>query len=158
METQKMQELLKQLEDLKKEVKQEKPAEVTELEKVKVGSCSYDLRTAFINKIPQGLKESKSFKLNVVKIDGRQSNVDNLINWLLKNGRESGANEIEANKDRIFDISIVADDGSTELFNSSILAYDKKNSGKLIVKSENGFDYYVNTMTWDASNKELLFA
>jgi len=162
MEMQKIQELVKQLEDLKKEEKLEKSAEVTELEKVKrekVGSCLYDLRTAFISKIPQGLKERKSFTLNVVKIDVRQSDVSNLIDWLLKNGREDRANEIEANKDRFFDISIVADDGSTELFNSGILSYDKKNSlEKLIVRSDNGFDYYVNTMTWDASNRELFFA
>lgn len=134
----------------------------TELEKVKnakVGSCSYDLRTAFIDKIPQGLKGRKSFMLNVVKIEVTQSNVDNLIDWLRKNERDARADEIEANKERIFDISIVADDGSTELFNSSILAYDKKNSlEKLIVKAGDGFDYYVNTMTWDADNKELLFA
>ena len=162
MEMQKIQELFKQLEDFKKEEKQEKSAEVTELEKVKrekVGCCAYDLRTAFINKIPQGLKERKSFVLNVVKIDVKQSDVSNLIDWLLKNGREDRANEIEANKDRFFDISIVADDGSTELFNSGILSYDKKNSlEKLIVRSDNGFDYYVNTMTWDASNRELFFA
>lgn len=156
MEMQKIQELLKQLE------KQEKFVEVTELEKVKrekVGSCLYDLRTAFISKIPQGLKDRKSFTLNVVKIDVRQSDVSNLIDWLLKNGREDRANEIEANKDRFFDISIIADDGSTELFNSGILSYDKKNSlEKLVVKSDSGFDYYVNTMTWDASNRELFFA
>lgn len=97
--------------------------------------------------------------LNVVKIEVTQSNVDNLIDWLRKNERDARADEIEANKERIFDISIVADDGSTELFNSSILAYDKKNSlEKLIVKAGDGFDYYVNTMTWDADNKELLFA
>ena len=162
METQKLQELFKQLEDFKKEEKQEKPAEATELEKVKrekVGSCLYDLRTAFINKIPQGLKERKSFVLNVVKIDIRQSDVSNLIDWLRKNGREDRANEIEENKNRFFDISILADDGSTELFNSGILSYDKKNSlEKLVVKSGDGFDYYVSTITWDADNKELLFA
>ena len=153
----KMQELLKQLEDLKKEEKQEKPAEAT-VKREKVGSCLYDLRTAFINKIPQGLKNRKSFVLNVVKIDVRKSDVSNLIDWLLKNGREDRAIEIEENKDRFFDISIVADDGSTELFNSSILAYDKKNSlEKLIVKSGDGFDYYVNSISWDADNRELLF-
>lgn len=156
MEMQKIQELLKQLE------KQEKFVEVTELEKVKrekVGNSLHDLRTAFISKIPQGLKDRKSFTLNVVKIDVRQSDVSNLIDWLLKNGREDRANEIEANKDRFFDISIIADDGSTELFNSGILSYDKKNSlEKLVVKSDSGFDYYVNTMTWDASNRELFFA
>ena len=133
----------------------------TTLEKVKrekVGSCSYDLRTAFVNKFPQGLKDRKSFTLNVVKIDVTQANVANLIDWLRKNGQEERANEIEDNQDRFFDISIVADDGSTELFNSGILAYDKKSTlEKLIVKSKNGFDYYVNTMTWDASAKELLF-
>lgn len=97
--------------------------------------------------------------LNVKKIDVTPSNVDNLINWLRQNDREDRANEIEENRDRFFDISIIADDGSTELFNSSILAYDKKNTlQKLIVKAEDGFDYYVNTMTWDASNKELIFA
>ena len=124
-----------------------------------MGSCAYDLRTAFINKIPQGLKERKSFVLNVVKIDIRQSDVSNLIDWLRKNGREDRANEIEENKNRFFDISILADDGSTELFNSGILSYDKKNSlEKLVVKSGDGFDYYVSTITWDADNKELLFA
>ena len=124
-----------------------------------MGSCAYDLRTAFINKIPQGLKERKSFVLNVVKIDIRQSDVSNLIDWLRKNGREDRANEIEENKNRFFDISIIADDGSTELFNSGILSYDKKNSlEKLVVKSGDGFDYYVSTITWDADNKELLFA
>ena len=157
METKKMQELLKQLEDLKK-----KSAEVTELEKVKakkVGSCLYDLRTAFVDKFPQGLKGRKSFMLNVVKIDVKPSNVDNLINWLRNNDNNDRADEIEENKSRFFDISIVADDGSTELFQSSILAFDKKNTlNKLVVKSGNGFDYYVSSMTWDADNKELLFA
>ena len=162
METQKLQELFKQLEDFKKEEKQESSAEATELEKVKrerVGSCAYDLRTGFINIIPQGLKDRKSFVLNVVKIDVKQSDVSNLIDWLLKNGREDRANEIEENKNRFFDISIIADDGSTELFNSGILSYDKKNSlEKLVVNSGVVFDYYVSTITWDADNKELLFA
>ena len=125
----------------------------------KVGSSAYDLRTAFINKIPQGLKGRKSFVLNVVKIDVTPSNVDNLINWLRKNEQEDRANEIEENKSRFFDISIVADDGSTELFNSGILSYDKKNTlEKLVVKSADGFDYYVSSMSWDASAKELVFA
>ena len=125
----------------------------------KVGSCLYDLRTAFIDKIPQGLKERKSFVLNVVKIDVYPSKVEALIDWLRKGGKEERASEIEANKDRFFNISIIADDGTAELFNSGILAYDKKNSlEELIVKSENGFDYYVNTMTWDADKKELFFA
>lgn len=123
------------------------------------GSSLYDLRTAFIDKFPQGLKGRKSFALNVVKIDVMPSNVENLIGWLRQNGREERADEIEANKDRFFNISIVADDGTAELFNSGILAYDKKNSlEKLIVKSNYGFDYYVNTMTWDADKKELFFA
>ena len=134
-------------------------AEVEKVKREKVGSCSFDLRTAFVDKIPQGIKDRKSFAIKVVKIDVKQSNVDNLIDWLRKNDRESRANEIEANKDRIFDISIVADDGSTELFNSSILAYDKKNTlEKLVVKSNDGFDYYVSSMSWDASAKELVFA
>lgn len=134
-------------------------AKTEKAEAKKVGSCSYDLRTAFVDKFPQGLKDRKSFVLNVVKIDVKPSNVDNLISWLRQNNREDRANEIEANKDRIFDISIIADDGTSELFNSGILAYDKKNTLKeLIVKSENGFEYYINTMTWDASNKELIFA
>ena len=149
---QKMQELLKQLEDLKKEKK-------AEVKKEKTGTCSHDLRTAFVDKFPQGLKGRKSFMLKVAKIDVTPSNVDNLIDWLRKNDRNDRADEIEANKERFFDISIVADDGSTELFNSGILAYDKKNSlEKLIVKSGDGFEYYINTMTWDADNKELLFA
>ena len=149
METQKMQELLKQLEDLKKE----------KVKKEKAGSSVYDLRTAFINKIPQGLKGRKSFTLNVVKIGVTQSNVTNLIDWLRKNDNNERADEIEANQERFFDISIVADDGSVELFNSGILAYDKSNSlEKLVVKSKNGFDYYVSSMSWDADNKELLFA
>ena len=136
-----------------------KKAELEKVKNEKVGSCLYDLRTAFIDKIPQGLKERKSFVLNVVKIDVMPSNVKNLIDWLRKNGREERADEIEANKDRFFNISIVADDGTAELFNSGILAYDKKNSlGELIVKSKDGFDYYVNTMTWDADKKELFFA
>ena len=151
METKKMQELLKQLEELKKEEKQVKNE--------KTGFCLYDWRTAFINKFPQGLKERKSFTLNVVKIDVKPSNVDNLINWLRNNDNNDRADEIEENKSRFFDISIVADDGSTELFQSSILSFDKKNSlNKLVVKSGNGFDYYVSSMTWDADNKELLFA
>ena len=155
METQKMQELLKQLEDLKKE---KKSAE-EKVKKEKVGSSLFDLRTAFINKIPQGLKDRKSFMLNVVKINVSQSNVDGLIDWLRKNDRDARADEIEENRDKFFDISIVADDGSTELFNSSILSYDKTNSlDKLVVKSENGFDYYVSSMCWDADNKELTFA
>ena len=134
-------------------------AEVEKVKREKVGSCSFDLRTAFVDKIPQGIKDRKSFAIKVVKIDVKQSNVDNLIDWLRKNDRESRANEIEANKDRIFDISIVADDGSTELFNSSILSYDKKNTlEKLVVKSGDGFDYYVSSMSWDASAKELVFA
>ena len=156
METQKMQELLKQLEDLKKE---EQKTEVGKVKNAKVGNCLYDLRTAFINKFPQGLKGRNSFMLNVVKINVTPSNVENLIDWLRKNGQDARADEIEENKERFFDISIIADDGSTELFNSSILAYDKKNSlEKLIVKAGDGFDYYVNTMTWDANNRELLFA
>lgn len=150
MET-KMQELLKQLEDLKKEEKQVK--------REKAGSSAHDLRTAFVDKIPQGLKGRKSFVLNVVKIDVKPSNVDNLINWLRKNGREERADEIEANKNRFFDISILADDGSTEIFNSSILSYDKKNSlEKLIVKSQGGYDYFISSITWDADSKELTFA
>lgn len=157
MKTQKMEELLKQLQELKGEKQEE-----TELEKVKrekVGNCLYDLRTAFVEKFPQGLKGRKSFVINVVKIDVMPSKVENLIGWLRENGREERADEIEANKDRFFDISIVADDGTSELFNSSILAYDKKNSlGKLIVKSKDGFDYYVNRITWDADKKELFFA
>jgi len=149
METQKMQELLKQLEDLKKE----------KVKKEKVGSSLCDLRTAFISRIPQGLKGRKSFALKVVKIDVKPSNVENLIDWLRKNDRDDRADEVEANKDKFFDISIVADDGSTELFNSSILSYDKKNSlDKLVVKSGDGYDYYVSEMIWDADKKELLFA
>lgn len=141
------------------ELEKAKKAEAKKVKREKVGNCMYDLRTAFIDKIPQGVKDRKSFTLNVVKIEVTPSNVDNLIDWLRKNDRENRANEIEENKERIFDISIIADDGSTELFNSSILAYDKKNTlQKLIVKAEDGFDYYVNTMTWDASNKELIFA
>ena len=151
MEKEKMQELLKQLEDLKKEKKQVK--------KERVGNSSYDLRTAFITKVPQGLKGRKSFIINVVKIDVTKSNVKNLIDWLRKNDNNDRADEIEANQERFFDISIVADDGSVELFNSSILAYDKSNSlEKLVVKSKNGFDYYVHSMTWDADTKELQFA
>ena len=131
----------------------------TKVKNGKVGSSLHDLRTAFINKIPQGLKGRKSFVLNVVKIDVRQSNVDNLIDWLQRNGQEDRATEIEQNKDRFFDISIITDDGSTELFNSSILSYDKKNTlEKLVVKSADGFDYYVSSMSWDASAKELVFA
>jgi hypothetical protein len=149
---------MEELEALKAQLEALK-AQKAEVKREKAGSSLHDLRTAFINKIPQGLKGRKSFTLNVVKIDVRLSDVSNLIDWLLKNGREDRANEIEANKDRFFDISIIADDGSTELFNSGILSYDKKNSlEKLIVKSDNGYDYYVNTMTWDASNKELFFA
>ena len=149
METQKMQELLKQLEDLKKE----------KVKKEKVGSSLCDLRTAFISRIPQGLKGRKSFALKVVKIDVKPSNVENLIDWLRKNDRDDRADEVEANKDKFFDISIVADDGSTELFNSSILSYDKKNSlDKLVVKSGDGYDYYVSEMIWDADKKELIFA
>ena len=140
------------------EIEKAKKAESEKVKREKVGSCMHDLRTAFIAKIPQGLKNRKSFVLKVVKIDVRQSNVDNLINWLQRNGQEERADEVEANKDRFFDISVVADDGSTELFNSSILSYDKKNSlNKLVVKSGDGFDYYVHSMTWDADTKELLF-
>ena len=134
-------------------------AQKTETQAKKVGSSSHDLRTAFINKIPQGLKNRKSFVLKVVKIDVRQSNVENLIDWLRKNDRQDRADEVEQNKDKFFDISIIADDGTTEIFNSSILAFDKSNSlGKLIVKSDNGFDYYVNRMTWDSSSRELIFS
>ena len=130
-----------------------------QVKREKVGRCAYDLRTAFINKFPQGLKGRKSFMLNVVKIDVVKSNMKNLIDWLQRNGQEDRASEIEANKERFFDISVVADDGSVELFNSSILSYDKKNSlDKLIVKSGNGFDYYVSSISWDADNKELVFA
>ena len=97
--------------------------------------------------------------LNVVKIDVMPSNVDGLIDWLRKNGQEDRADEIEENKNRFFDISILCDDGSTEIFNSGILAYDKKNTlGKLVVKSQDGFEYYISSMTWDADNKELIFA
>ena len=133
--------------------------ETLKVKKEKAGSSTHDLRTAFINKVPQGLKGRKSFVLNVVKIDVRQSNVNNLIDWLRKNGQEDRANEIEENKSRFFDISILCDDGSTEIFNSGILAYDKTNSlKKLVVKSGDGFEYYINTITWDADNKNLLFA
>ena len=129
------------------------------VKKEKVGRSSHDLRTAFINKFPQGLKGRKSFFLNVVKIDVVKSNVENLINWLRINGQEDRANEVETNKNKFFDISIIADDGSTEIFNSGILAYDKTNSlEKLVVKSGNGFDYFVSSITWDADNKNLLFA
>ena len=134
-------------------------AQKAEVKKEKAGSSVHDLRTAFVDKIPQGLKGRKSFALNVVKIDVTPSNVDNLIDWLRKNDREARADEIEENRDRFFDISILTEDGSTELFNSSILSYDKKNTlEKLIVKSENGFDYYISSMIWDADNKELTFA
>ena len=146
METQKA-----QLEALK--------AQKTETQAKKVGSSSHDLRTAFVNKIPQGLKGRKSFILNVCKIDVQPSNVDNLINWLRQNNQEERADEVEANKNRFFDSSIICDDGTQELFNSGILSYDKTNSlEKLVVKSGDGFEYYINTMTWDADNKELLFA
>ena len=153
METQKAElEVLKaQLEALK--------AQKTETQAKKVGSSVHDLRTAFINKFPQGLKGRKSFILNVVKIDVMPSNVDNLINWLRQNNQEERADEIEENRDRFFDISIITDDGTTELFNSGILSYDKTNSlEKLIVKSGNGFDYYISSMIWDADSKELTFA
>jgi 7,8-dihydro-6-hydroxymethylpterin-pyrophosphokinase len=130
-----------------------------EVKKEKTGTCSHDLRNAFINKIPQGLKDRKSFTLNVVKINVTKSNVDNLIDWLRRNEREDRADEIEANRERFFDISIITDNGTTELFNSGILAYDKTNSlEKLVVKSGNGFDYFVSSITWDADNKNLLFA
>jgi 7,8-dihydro-6-hydroxymethylpterin-pyrophosphokinase len=130
-----------------------------EVKKEKTGTCSHDLRNAFINKIPQGLKDRKSFTLNVVKIDVKPSNVDNLIDWLRRNEREDRADEIEANRERFFDISILTDDGNTELFNSGILSYDKKNTlEKLIVKSQDGYDYFISSMTWDADNKNLLFA
>ena len=141
------------------ELEKAKKAEAKKVKREKVGSCSCDLRTALINKFPQGLKGRKSFVLNVVKIDVRQSNVDNLINWLLKNGQDARADEVEENKNKFFDIAILADDGTTEIFNSSILAYDKKNSlHKLVVKADNGFDYYVSRICWDADNKELVFA
>jgi hypothetical protein len=140
---------LEKAEEQKTEVKKEKP----------VGSCLYDLRTAFINKFPQGLKGRKSFMLNVVKIDVRQSNVDGLIDWLQRNGQDDRADEIEANKEKFFDISIICDDGTQEIFNSSILSYDKKNTlKKLVVKSGDGFEYYISSITWDADKKELIFA
>ena len=152
MEEQKMQELLKQLEDLKKEKK-------AEVKKEKTGTCSHDLRTAFINKFPQGLKGRKSFMLKVAKIDVMPSNVQNLIDWLRRNNQEDRADEIEENRDKFFDISIICDDGTQELFNSGILSYDKTNSlEKLVVKSGDGFEYYINTITWDADKKELIFA
>ena len=133
--------------------------EKEKVKKEKVGRSSHDLRTAFINKFPQGLKGRKSFMLNVVKIDVKPSNVDNLIDWLQRNGQQERADEIEENRDKFFDISILCDDGTTEIFNSGILAYDKTNSlKKLVVKSEDGFEYYINTITWDADNKNLLFA
>ena len=147
------------LEALKAQIAELEKAKKEKVKENKTGSCMCDLRTAFVDKFPQGLKGRKSFTLTVVKIDVTPSNVANLIDWLRRNGQEERANEIEANKERFFDISIVADDGNVELFSSSILAYDKKNSlEKLIVKSKNGFDYYVNTMTWDAAAKELIFA
>jgi len=149
---------MEELEALKAQLEALK-AQKAEVKREKAGSSLHDLRTAFINKIPQGLKGRKSFVLNVVKIDVKPSNVEGLIDWLLKNGQEARATEIEQNKDRFFDISIITDDGSTELFNSSILSYDKKNTlEKLVVKSNDGFDYYVSSMSWDADNKELLFA
>ena len=130
-----------------------------QVKREKVGRSSCDLRTAFINKIPQGLKGRKSFVLNVVKIDVVKSNMKNLIDWLQRNGQDDRAKEIEENENRFFDISIITDNGTTELFNSSILSYDKKNTlEKLIVKSGNGFDYYVSSITWDADSKELIFA
>lgn len=131
----------------------------TQVKKEKTGNCSHDLRTAFVSKYPQGLKGRKSFVLNVVKIDVVKSNMKNLIDWLQRNGQDDRAKEIEENENRFFDISILCDDGTQELFNSSILSYDKKNSlEKLVIKSGNGFDYYVSSMSWDADNKELLFA
>lgn len=152
MDLQKL-ELLKELQKL-----EALKAEQEKAKKEKSGSSLHDLRTAFITKVPQGLKNRNSFSLNVVKIDVTPSNVDNLINWLRKNDNNDRADEVEQNKERFFDISIVADDGSVELFNSGILAYDKSNSlEKLVVKSGNGFDYYVTQMIWDASAKELLF-
>jgi 7,8-dihydro-6-hydroxymethylpterin-pyrophosphokinase len=130
-----------------------------EVKKEKTGTCSHDLRNAFINKIPQGLKDRKSFTLNVVKINVTKSNMKNLIDWLQRNGQDDRAKEIEENENRFFDISILCDDGSTEIFNSGILAYDKKNTlEKLIVKSQDGFDYFISSMSWDADNKELIFA
>jgi hypothetical protein len=131
----------------------------TEVKNEKTGTCPHDLRRAFVDKIPQGVKGRKSFTLNVVKIDVKPSNVGNLIDWLRKNDREERANEIEENKHRIFDISIICDDGTQELFNSSILSYDKKNTlKKLVVKSGDGFEYYISSITWDADSKELIFA
>ena len=147
----------KLMEQLKAEL--ENKTEVEKVKNEKTGNCLHDLRTAFITKVPQGLKERKSFILKVVKIDVRQSNVENLIDWLRKNDRQDRADEVEQNKDKFFDISIIADDGTTEISNSSILAFDKSNSlDKLVVKSKNGFDYYVSSMSWDASAKELVFA
>ena len=114
---------------------------------------------SLVDKFPQGLKGRKSFVLNVVKIDVKPSNIDNLINWLRNNDNNDRADEIEENRDRFFNISIITDDGTTELFQSSILAYDKKNTlSKLVIKSGNGFDYYVSRICWDADNKELVFA
>ena len=134
-------------------------AQKAEVKKEKVGSSLHDLRTAFINKFPQGLKGRKSFFLNVVKIDVVKSNMKNLIDWLQRNGQDDRAKEIEENENRFFDISIITDNGTTELFNSGILAYDKTNSlEKLVVKSGNGFDYFISSMSWDADSKELIFA
>ena len=155
---------MEQLEVLKAQIAQlealkEQKTTLEKVKKEKAGSSVYDLRTAFVNKIPQGLKGRNSFMLNVVKIDVTPSNVEGLIDWLRTNDKEERANEIEANKSRFFDISVVADDGNVELFNSSILSFDKKNTlEKLVVKSKNGFDYYVSSMSWDAAAKELIFA
>ena len=133
--------------------------EKEKVKKEKVGRSSHDLRTAFINKFPQGLKGRKSFMLNVVKIDVVKSNMKNLIDWLQRNGQDDRAKEIEENENRFFDISIICDDGTQELFNSGILSYDKTNSlEKLVVKSGDGYDYYVSSITWDADNKNLVFA
>lgn len=131
----------------------------TPTKKESKGNSEFDLRTAFIQKIPQGLKDRKSFILDVVLFEVKQSNVENLIEWLRKNDKKSKADEVEANASKFFDIHILCEDGTQEIFNSGILAYDKKKTlSELVVETENGFDYFVNSITWDALNKELRFA
>ena len=120
---------------------------------------SFDLNDAFIKRFPQGLKGRKSFLLTVENFSVTQSNIDGLLNWLRENNREEDAIELDKNRERIFDIHVLSKENGYEIFNSSILVYDTKNTLKpLILTAGKKFKYTISTICWDSDNKILTFA
>ena len=146
--------LLKQLEELKAAA-----AGQAVKEEAKGFTSPLNLNDAFIKRFPQGLKGRKSFLLTVENFSVTQSNIDGLLNWLRENNREEDAIELDKNRERIFDIHVLSKENGYEIFNSSILVYDSKNTLKpLILTAGEKFKYTISTISWDADSKILTFA